>query len=181
VPALPVIPTFVDGVLSSTTDNQLAAAVAFLFTPPRARLVQTVAQSLTTSVWAAATFDAEVFDLFPAGYGATGGHSTSSNTSRYTCEFPGTYLLSGNGSFANNATGIRATRWAVNGTAVNATASGTTALTGNPTSVGAAGFSVVLAVGDYVELQLFQSSGGALNTSVSGADESSMSVLFVGA
>ena len=47
---------------------------------------RTTSQSLTASTWTAISFDAEDFD-------AAGGHSTSTNTSRYTAQASGKYRL----------------------------------------------------------------------------------------
>lgn len=49
---------------------------------------RTTNQTLTTSTWTAISFDAEDFD-------AANGHSTSSNTSRYTATASGKYRLGG--------------------------------------------------------------------------------------
>lgn len=178
MPALPAIPVFSSTVLSSSAENQLSAAISFLFNPPRARLRQTVAQSLTSGAFAAITMDAEDFDLFPTG--GSGGHSTSVNTSRFTAEFPGTYGFAGTVNFASSATGIRAARFGLNGAVIAASAVEANAITGNPIGVAVAFTAVTMVIGDYVELFGFQNSGGALNTSVATADASSMSVYFLG-
>lgn len=46
--------------------------------PPTAELIQTVGQSVPNGTWGIITFDSEVED-------SHGGHSTVTNTSRYTC------------------------------------------------------------------------------------------------
>lgn len=122
-------------------------------------------QSISSGAFAALTFNAEDFDD-----GAM--HSTSSTTSRITIPtgMGGIYLVGGGTFFAANATGVRQALLAKNG--------------GAPKVAGAivAGFSVSgvgptvsvqglfsLAAADYVEIQVFQDSGGALNVGSAGA------------
>jgi hypothetical protein len=92
--------------------------------------------------------------------------------------YPGWYLVNGCSSSAASATNQRALRWAVNGTAVNY---GNTFI--NPTSAGgilvpSIGQLLFLNVGDYVELQAYQNSGGALNTSVGAGNQPVASILW---
>jgi hypothetical protein len=92
------------------------------------------------------------------------GHSTSSNTSRYTAATAGYYHVSATGTYAANATGVRGIHITVNaadptghiGTILTAVGSSTT------TAITASGL-VYLNVGDYVEMNAQQTSGGALN------------------
>lgn len=149
----------------------LADHVAALQAPPIAELRQTGAQTLTTGVWTSLTFDAEVVD-------SAGGHSTSSNTSRYTAVIAGYYLLSGGAGFASNATGLRGVRWAKNGSSIDS--SGTTEPTGSGNNMAypARGILVQLSVGDYVELQAVQTTGGNLGTSVAGYEQSGATITY---
>ena len=102
------------------------------------------------------TFDSELFDT-------NGIHSTSSNTSRLTCQTAGTYLIFGMMRFPANATGLRQAVIRLNG---GTPAIGETTL---PTAGAGAQTSVpiitikALTVGDYVTLSVYQNSGGALN------------------
>lgn len=162
-----------EDVTSTNMNSGIRDPINFLMEPPIAELRQTAAQSLTTSTWTSITFGVEDVDN---DFASTGGHSTVTNTSRYTAVYAGWYFLGGGVAFASNATGIRATRWAINGSAVNGSQCTDSPITGNPHNVPGRGKFVFLAVGDYVELQGFQSSGGALNTAVSTDSQSSMSV-----
>jgi len=172
VATVPTTPDFTSGVSSSTQFNQLSDAIDFLLSPPIAELRQTVAQTLTTGVWASVTFDVEDKD-------SVSGHDTVTNNSRYTAVYAGWYQCSGGVGFVVNATGIRGTRWSVNGTALNGSQTSEA-----PTTVTAAQWTprtkqIYLNVGDYVELQAFQSSGGNLNTDVTTTNQSHMSVRWV--
>jgi hypothetical protein len=173
--APPVSYTAVTGnfLTAALWNAQVRDASAFFAAPPAFRAYSTVTQSLTDNTWTSLNLDTEQFDNY-------GGHSTSTNTSRYTCQLAGIYLVTGVATFASNGTGNRAVRLAVNGTAypgsfVKAPAPVTTASGGQITTA-----LVSLAVGDYVEVMGNQNSGTALATSFSGPDVyPSLSVLWV--
>jgi hypothetical protein len=140
---------------------------------PMAQMRQTVAQTLTTAVFGSITFTTEDLDR-------DGGHDTVTNTSRYTAQTAGWYLVAGSVGFAGNNTGRRGCRLAVNGTALN----------GSLTIVASAGVGtcqipavtriVTLSANDYVEVQGIQESGGNLNTAVTAENQSTLTVVWVG-
>lgn len=141
----------------------------FLLSPPLFSGYQTAAQALATGVYAPILLDVETAD-------PDGGHSTTTNSSRYTAQVAGTYLVSGSVAFAGNATGIRVAHIRVNGTVVRGSqmilpANGTTQV---PVPLV---FPVTLAVGDYVEVAGQQTSGASLNT-YTGSDACSAMSLF---
>lgn len=122
--------------------------------------VQGTAQSIPNGAWTSFTIDTELLD-------ADGGHSTVTNTSRYTATVPGTYLVIGTSGWAGNVTGKRWVRLALNGAAINGTGCGSDAHAA--INVGGHATSTVVALNgstDYVEVQGQQASGGALNTNV---------------
>lgn len=177
-----VVPTPPDwsggGAVTTTQLNQLAQAVTFLQNPPRFRGRQTSAQTLTSSVWASILLDTEDIDQDPSG---TTGHSTSTNTSRFTAVYAGWYLLPGSGvgqSSMATPSGRRGARWAVNGSAVRG--SGQLFLTTSTAAgaINARGILVFLGVGDYVELQGFFEGGGTLLLSVGDHLEPSADVIW---
>lgn len=136
-----------------------------------AELRQTSNQNIASASWAPLNFDAHDLD-------SHSGHSDSVNNSRYVAPYTAWYLCSGGYTPASNTTGVRGTRWAVNGTAVNASqifllASG----------AGGDGFparmkQVFLNAGDYLELQVWQNGVNPLGTQTTGEAASSMSVLL---
>lgn len=147
---------------------------AFLLGVPKAVLRQGATQSVTTGTWTSVLFDAEDNDSDNA-------HSTITSTSRYTAQTAGWLRLGGGTAWGINATGGRLCRWAVNGVAVNASATGVASFgAALNTLSGAMARDVQVAVGDYVELQVYQSSGGALSTVVSVEQACSMTVCWVG-
>jgi hypothetical protein len=154
--------------------NELRTAVTALTTLEQARVRQSVAQSLTTSTWTALTFTSEDLDT-------ASGHSTVSNTSRYTVVTGGAFLLSGGCGFSNNVTGVRGVRWAKNGTAINGSESVAAATPAIGNRVAARVIVVSLVASDYVELEAFQSSGAGLNTSAGSTDQPDMTVVRISA
>lgn len=172
---VPVVPTFSTGIPASSTLNALAAALTWAQSPPKAVLRSAAAQSIPNTTWTSLTWDTEDDD-------SVDGHSTSSNPSRYTAVYAGWYLVNGVYAAAANATSKRMTRWAVNGTAVTSTMVALPPVTvaANGTACPAVGKLVYLGIGDYVELQAWQGTGGALLTDVAFTDgQSGMSVLWI--
>jgi hypothetical protein len=155
--------------------NTAGTSLVFLG-PAWAELRQTTAQTLANNTWTALNFQTEESD-------SIGGHSTSTNPSRFTCGalFAGTYEFSGGCAFVSNSTGVRNLRWAKNGSLVNGSG---VSFPANPspgqTILPARTKKIALAAGDYVELQAIQTSGGNLDTFVIDYTQPSMSVTFLG-
>lgn len=112
--------------------------------------------TIATGAITALTFDSELFDT-------DNYHSTSSNTSRITIPSgkAGKYVICVVTYFESNATGARAAYIRKNGANINFVQGGYTA-----SGTLAAGLTISvtadLAVGDYIEAAVFQSSGGNL-------------------
>lgn len=176
--AVPAPHTFATGAATSTEMNSFVRdPLLFLLKPPKAILRQTVAQSLTNATWASITMDVE--DADEDYNGASTQHSTSVNTSRFTAVYAGWYLCMGQGGFAPGAVGQRGARWSVNGTPFNAAAAFLNATAAGGALIPAPTQLIFLSVGDYVELQLIQSNGGALLTQVTANNQSTASMLWV--
>lgn len=128
---------------------------------PLARVFNSAAISIANNTNTAVTFDSERFDN-------QGMHSTSSNTSRLTVPtgMGGKFLIGGHIEFAGNASGQRDILIQVNGSTViaydrvgpNGAVSWKMSLT----------TMYALSAADYVELLVFQNSGGALNLDATG-------------
>ena len=151
--------------------NAVSAGGGFLTAPPVFQAYQGSAQSIANNSVVALGLDTTVVDTY-------GGHSNVTNNTRYTCQTgaAGWYLILGYFGLAANATGVRLCRINKNGATLPLSQSDLptpgTAL--NLTSFAAA--LVQLAVGDYVEVCGFQTSGGALNTATT---DSGMVALWV--
>jgi hypothetical protein len=148
----------------------------FLIAVPFAELRATTVQSVVASTFVAIGMDASDVDT-------DGGHSNVTNNSRYTGKTAGWFQVSGGVGFIANAAGQRGCQWAKNGTAINGSGGFMpfSASTGSfPAWVIPRTKHVQLnGSTDYVELQGFQTSGGALNTDVAGSGQSSMTVRWI--
>jgi hypothetical protein len=176
---VPVIGTEIPGnFVTSASYNVLGnAGLEFALNVPIATLYQNTTQSLTSSANTAITLDGESLDTY-------GGHSTSTNNSRYTAQVPGYYLVYGVVVFATNATGWRACTIAKNGSAsavpgafgIYQTTSSALALSAAP----ALGIIQMNGTTDYVEIYADQNSGGPLATAVAATiQQSCMSVWWM--
>lgn len=161
---VPVIRVWTSGevVLASYMTDNINGPLSFLLNPPQFKGYATVAQSIPNSAFTSVSLDSEVVDN-------AGGHSTVTNTSRYTAVYAGWYNSGGGIAFAANATGRRFLRYTVNGTAVPASLSG---IAGNAAVIGFAARpdKFFLNVGDIGDIQCFQDSGGALNTFITNSE-----------
>lgn len=172
VPA--AVPTFAAGV--APTFGQLTAlgqAMNLAINPPRVQAYeQTTNQSLTSATYTALTFSAETFD-------SDGMHSTATNTSRFTCVTAGTYRFHGFLTFAaGNTTGSRFARWYKNGAAFAPVPLFNASAQAQVVGINADAF-IPMAVGDYVELMAYQSSGAALNVQNTGGFGSFCEAIWV--
>lgn len=174
---VPAPPDFDFGVSSPSQLNQLRDAIKFTLNRPICRAMQTVAQSLPTGAFTSLTFDAESVDQ-GNGSAATQ-HDTVTNNSRFTANWAGWYQVAAACGFAASATGRRGMRLAVNGTAVNGSSVMIQASAASTINVTAGNELVFLAVGDYVEAQAFQDTGGALLTIVVTENQPRMNVVWV--
>lgn len=129
---------------------------------PLAELRPTAQTTLVSSTWTTITFGGEAIDADP---GDVGGHSTTTNTGRYTARYDGLYLVAGAIGYNANGTGSRHARWLVNGVVRTGVA---TVVGANPSAgavtVQANTMVLFLNAGDYVELQGHQTSGASLQT-----------------
>jgi hypothetical protein len=127
--------------------------------------------TITNNTITAATWDSETFDT-------DGFHSTSTNTNRITIPSgkAGYYRISSDISWQSNTTGARETRIRKNGSVIfynyQSFASGEFVMGNN--------IIVNLAETDYIELVVFQTSGGNL-TLYGGSTQSQLSAEFLGA
>lgn len=126
---------------------------------PRCRLTHNAVQTLTTATLTVLAFNTEIFDA--AAPNAM--HDTVTNNSRITIPTGGAgwYMINGNVEFVANATGVRQVQIRHNGATVIASVIVPT------TAAGVCRLNVSaqyrMNVGDYVELQAQQTSGGNLN------------------
>lgn len=158
-----------DIVTAAEMNANVRDAVNFLANPPVFLGKQTVGQAIATSTNVNVTLDTEVVDTYS-------GHSTTTNTDRYTAQVAGYYLCIGSINYPTNATGRRANQFEVNGTVVQ-----TAEVAVNP-NAGTGDLNVALLflnVGDWVGMVAFQSSGASLTLTTSSPTQSFMACLWV--
>jgi hypothetical protein len=144
---------------ASLLNAQLFNGLTYMLGPPVFVGYQATVQSIPNSSWTALSLDATTTDPY-------GGHSNSTNNSRYTCQagVAGYYTCCGVYASASNSSGFRAVTLQVNGTHV--VGSSVYSPNNGSVEVGVATpvKDVYLNAGDYIEVAGWQSSGGALNT-----------------
>lgn len=171
---VPSFRTWVTGelVTASYMNTNIRDAGNFFTAFPLCELRQTVVQSCATGANTPINFDTEDID-------SDGAHSTVTNTSRYTAQTAGWHRISGGVGITGNATGARQVAIFKNGGVNPGSAQWL-----NPGAVTAAisarSKCISLVVGDFIEIVMFQTSGGALNTVVTSNDgQSNMSAQWV--
>lgn len=153
-------------------NQQLYNGLTFLLGPPLFFGVQTASQTITNTTNAAVTFDTNVVDTY-------NGHSTSTNTSRYTVQQAGYYDICGCVGYGGNSTGVRSAKIYVNGGVIQGSAVEVPAVvSGNAVTIATPVVNKYCNVGDYLEVWTWQNSGGNLGTSALGDQACSFWVRF---
>lgn len=132
---------------------------ANLFKQPCARVYNTSTDSIADNTFETLSFNSETYDTDTI-------HDTGTNPERLTCKTAGKYSIIGNVQFAAHATGNRIAVIRKNGTTEIARTQVPACGGGFNTQVCVV-TQVDLAVNDYVELRVYQNSGGALNVNAS--------------
>lgn len=175
---IPTVPTFTAGAVLTASDlNALGTAINFWASPPRASITKSANQSIANNTLTLITWDVEVYDTDTM-------HDNVTNNSRLICKTAGYYAITGAVQFSTNGTGNRITQIRQN--AAGSSTGGTllydltySANSGNATTVVIPGFTVALAVNDYIEAFGQQTSGGALNVNAN-SNNSFLSMQLVG-
>lgn len=146
-----------------TLDTELKRVDDLSTNPPRCRVHQITGSvtALANATWTNITFTGTAHE----DYDTAAIHDGASNTDRLTIPSNGYYTMSGKGATATNGTGVRGSRWTKNGTVIPGTTvmlptTGAGAVSRHP----AATTTVPCLATDIIRLQLFQDSGGSLNT-----------------
>lgn len=150
-----------------------AAQLEKIANPPRCRVRATAAQTIPNSTFTAISFPVEDYKI-------NVGHDTVTNPTFFAAQVAGLYFLTGGVYMATNTSGARALKWQKNGVDIPGSGNSAQPQTGVQTPVVARPTEVQLAVSDFVQLLVFQGSGGNLDTFV-GADyaQPSMSIRLI--
>lgn len=129
---------------------------------PGVRLTKSAAQSIASGSWTAVTWDQETYDTDAMHEGVT-------NPSRITIKTAGVFLFTFGTDWAGNTTGERICAFAVNGAREFESSPQTNIVDGR--AMMSLAFLRKLAVNDYVEVFVFQTSGGGLNLNAATTNE----------
>lgn len=125
---------------------------------PSFMLRRTSALTVTASTFTAVGFNAEDND-------SHGGHDNATNNDRYTVQKTGLYLLTGGTGWVGNAVNTRISRLTRNGGVIAGSAQGLLATEAtNFTIVSTRVVLVACVAGDILRLEVWQNSGGNLDT-----------------
>jgi len=163
------------GAVATATPDRLALrdskgqVVGFV---PAARVYHSVAQSIASATTTYLSFDSERFDT-------DGIHDPVTNNSRLTCQTAGKYFISATILWGSNTTGYRQLGLRLNGvTTIALDRRNTNATAFNPAMTVSTLYN--LSAGDYVETQVYQNSGGALDVGVISAYTPEFMMIKVG-
>lgn len=147
----------VDVSANETKKILIGAILAGLAQQGYCSVYKSATQSIPDSTWTELTFDTEAFDTNSM-------HSTSSNTGRINGRYAGVYICIANVKFASDGagTGVRGIRIKLNGTVV-AESSEEQVGTGDIFLNMSTTVNMTTGASDYVTLEVYQTSGGALN------------------
>jgi hypothetical protein len=154
-------------------NTNIRDAVNFLAKPPLFLGRQTTGQSIPTATYTSLALQTNDVDTYS-------GHSTVTNNSRYVAQVAGYYALAGVVCLSSSTQSHRGL-FAKNGSGING--SNAIPVVGGATSAAADVVMpivpVFLGVGDYVELQGYQDTGGTVTTPVSAPRQSSFTVWWL--
>lgn len=167
-PASEVPGNFITGALWNAN---VYNGLTFLLNRPLFQGYQSTNLAIASSTAVAVPLDTETVDTY-------GGHSTTSNTSRYTAQVTGTYLVWG-GASVNGATSQTYLAGFIgkNGTEVAGSRGMVPANSSHTYTVPTVAVPVVMAVGDYVELYVI-ADGTSPSTHGSSTQASSLTVVW---
>lgn len=139
---------------------QIRDNLSYLYDPPAVALAQNSTQTIQNAIWSKGTFDAELLDN--AGF-----HDNSTNPTRITFPTAGNYLLAATVPLysVTNAVAIGGRFQYNNGGALQVFGQSLVAGSSQDGN-GPALSTIILAygTGDFVELEIFQNSGGTVGT-----------------
>lgn len=149
--------------MASSIEVLVLAKLSFYDNKPTCRVYNNAGFSVVNNSVVTMPWDTSVDDNLS-------GHSNVTNNTRYTVQVAGYYQVSGSVNFANNTTGYRLATWLKNGTELPAARGfGNPNITTWTCTVVPPTIGVQCAVGDYLEMAVYQNSGGSLSTTAASA------------
>lgn len=175
---IPTVPTEVPGNFNTAAlwNANVLGGLNYLLSPVRFKGYSSAAQAIAsaTSPSTLLTLDTEIVDT-------DGGHSTVTNTSRYTAQTAGFYYVSGSVCFnATSSSGSRTLNIFLNGAGITGAGIQAAPSPANGASVFTSTL-VQMNVGDYVELACWQNSGSSIGTATTNSLATTMNLFRVSA
>lgn len=134
------------------------------------RCYRSTAQSINNGAWTAISFDTEQFDTYNL-------HDNSVNPTRITLPNAGRYLVTGQANFVSSVAGaIRGVSIRRNGVSYLAAYYVAPIGGGNETAMPTSAIIETTAANDYIELCVYQDSGGTLNTATFGSQNPAIAI-----
>lgn len=163
---IPTVPTEAPGNFNTAAlwNANILGGIGYLLAPVRFKGYASTTQTIVSGATPIAlSLDTEMYD-------SDGGHSTTTNTSRYTVQTAGLYHVTGGLTFLTaSATGTRTAVVMLNGANVVGSMVQAAGSPSNGTGVQTS-TDVQAAVGDYIEIGAWQNSGASMTTTVNGTN-----------
>jgi hypothetical protein len=144
-----------DVVTAAMLNQNVRDAVNFLLNPPAFLGIQSTLQSIPNGAWTGINIDTVQMDTYT-------GHNDAAHPSRYYAQVPGVYRVSGQADFVGNNTSFRSIKVQIDSGAYSYGKVQIQALAGYDTGLSTS-VDVYLNINDYVEVAVYQFSGGALS------------------
>lgn len=160
-------------VLPETWIDQARENMTNLIVPPACRVYAGTATQVAIDTLTILQFESERFDTDSM-------HSTSTNTSRITCNTDGIYDIRAHVEWDVNATDHRATQIMLNGSTVIAQVVQQAVQVASTRTEQICSAHYALVAGDYVQVCVFQSGGSPLSVTVSGNHSPEFSAVWLG-
>jgi hypothetical protein len=164
---VPPITTWAPSITTETTaanfNARLRDTINFLKATPLCVLRKNSNQTISNDSWTGLTWQTEDID-------SDNGHSTVTDTNRYTAQTAGYYLFASTVEFVGNGSGFRQVRFSVSSGAVV----GEHSIIMNGTGANTADINTCayafMNIGDWVQVEAYQNSGGSLDVQNDGGD-----------
>lgn len=177
---IPTPPTFTAGQIAGVSAglNTFRDTLNFWSNTPKCLAQEIASLSIPNNADTVVAMTGELYDVVQAGDSPS--HDAVTTNSRVYCRTTGKYDLLASACFSANSTGVRRVTLRINGgaTLTQATANATSGIS---TTIAAGPIVYPLTAGDYLEMLVFQNSGGALTLNGGSPGPSYLQMLLIGA
>lgn len=139
--------------ISETKLDSISTVLDFLKAPPLASLDRSSDQTISNTTHTAVQWNSETFDT-------VGGHDTVTNNSRYTAQYDGIYMLSASIPWTAHANACKYEMYFKRSDGIEYNGNSIQKSTSSHTLVTSSSRLMALTTGEYVEVWVWQDSGG---------------------